>query len=67
MIIDAKDSILGRLGTYVAKQALLGNKVDVVNCEESLVSGRRHAILKEYIRRIHPESAGKRAVSLQKA
>jgi len=59
MIIDAKDSILGRLGTYVAKQALLGNKVDVVNCEESLVSGRRHAILKEYIRRIHRKAPGK--------
>ena len=38
MIINAKDAILGRLGTYVAKQALLGNKVDVINCEETLVA-----------------------------
>ena len=59
MIIDAKDAILGRLGTYVAKQALLGNKVDVINCEETLVSGRKHAILKEYIRRINRKAPGK--------
>ena len=59
MIIDAKNAILGRLGTYVAKQALLGNKVDVINCEETLVSGRKHAILKEYIRRIKRKAPGK--------
>lgn len=52
MIIDAKDSILGRLGSYVAKQALLGNKVDVINCEEIIVSGKKQAVLHEYIRRL---------------
>ncbi len=53
MIIDAKDSILGRLGSYAAKQVLLGKKVDIINCEESVITGRRHAILDEYIRRMH--------------
>ena len=52
MIIDAKDAILGRLSSYVAKQILLGNKVDVINCEESVISGRKQATLKEYIRRL---------------
>ncbi|MBI2658169.1 50S ribosomal protein L13 [Candidatus Woesearchaeota archaeon] len=59
MIIDAKDAVLGRLGTYVAKQALLGNKVDVINCEESIVSGRKQAIFHEYIRRIDRKAPGK--------
>ena len=59
MIIDAKDSILGRLGTYAAKQALLGNKVDVINCEESVVSGRKQATLKEYIRKMHRKAPTK--------
>lgn len=59
MIIDAKDAVLGRLGTYVAKQALLGNKVDVINCEESLVSGRKQATLAEYTRRIDRKAPGK--------
>jgi large subunit ribosomal protein L13 len=52
MIIDAKDAILGRLSTFVAKQAMLGNKVDVINCEESLVTGERSNILANYTRRI---------------
>ena len=59
MIIDAKDTILGRLGSYAAKQVLLGNKVDVVNCEECVISGRKHAILKEYIKRLHRKAPTK--------
>ena len=59
MIIDAKDAILGRLSTYVAKQALLGNKVDIINCEESVVSGRKDTILENYIRRIDRKAPGK--------
>jgi len=59
MIIDAKDSILGRLGSYAAKQVLLGNKVDVINCEECIVSGKKQAILNEYIRRLQRKAPGK--------
>ncbi len=59
MIIDAKNTILGRLSSYVAKQVLLGNKVDVVNCEECVVSGRKHATLDEYKRKIHRKAPGK--------
>ncbi len=59
MIIDAKDAILGRLSSYVAKQILLGNKVDVVNCEESVVSGKNAAVLQNYIRRIDRKAPGK--------
>ena len=59
MIIDAKDAILGRLSSYVAKQLLLGSKVDVINCEECVISGRKHAILNEYIRRLHRKAPTK--------
>ncbi len=59
MIIDAKDMVLGRLGSYVAKQLLLGGKVDVINCEECIVSGRKSHILKEYERRIDRKAPGK--------
>ena len=59
MIIDAKDSILGRLSSYAAKQALLGNKVDVINCEEGVISGRKHEILNDYIRRLHRKAPTK--------
>ena len=53
MIIDAKNTILGRLSSYAAKQVLLGNKVDVVNCEECIISGRKYVILEEYERKMH--------------
>jgi len=59
MIIDAKDVILGRLSSYAAKQVLLGNKVDVVNCEESVVSGKKAAVLQNYIRRLDRKAPGK--------
>lgn len=59
MIIDAKDMILGRLGSFVAKQALLGNKIDVVNCEECVISGRGPDILELYVRKLHRKAPTK--------
>lgn len=59
MIIDAKDAILGRLSSYAAKQVLLGNKVDIINCEECVISGKKYFILEEYIRRLHRKAPGK--------
>lgn len=59
MIIDAKDAILGRLSSYAAKQALLGNKVDIINCEEAVVSGKKYSILRQYIRRVHRKAPTK--------
>lgn len=59
MIIDAKNTILGRLSSFAAKQVLLGNKVDIINCEECVISGRKHAILHEYARRLHRKAPGK--------
>jgi len=59
MIIDAKDAILGRLGSFAAKQLLLGNIVDVINCEESIVSGKKIAITELYVRKIHRKAPTK--------
>ena len=46
MIIDATDLIVGRLGSVVAKKALLGEKIDIVNSEKAVISGRKHEVLK---------------------
>ena len=59
MIIDAKDAILGRLSSYAAKQLLLGSNVDVINCEEAVISGRKFAIMDGYIRKLHRKAPGK--------
>ena len=50
MIIDANNLILGRLGTFVAKRALLGEKIDIVNCEQCVLTGDRHSIFERFDR-----------------
>jgi large subunit ribosomal protein L13 len=53
-VYDAKDKVLGRLASKVAKQLLSArksgapNKVIIVNAEEAIVSGPRRAILADY-------------------
>ena len=41
IVIDASNLILGRMATFVAKQALLGQEVKVINVEKAIVSGRK--------------------------
>merc|ERR1712167_550265 len=38
-VIDARGHLMGRLASFVAKEALLGQKVVVVRCEELVISG----------------------------
>lgn len=51
MIIDGNNLILGRLGTIVAKKALNGEKVDIVNCENVIITGKKKFVLENYIRK----------------
>lgn len=39
MIIDATNLLVGRLATKVAKLALLGETIDIVNAEKAVISG----------------------------
>ncbi|MBD3313223.1 50S ribosomal protein L13 [Candidatus Woesearchaeota archaeon] len=48
MIIDATDAILGRMATVAAKKALLGEKIDIVNCEKAVVTGSKERILERF-------------------
>ncbi|MFA5142431.1 MAG: 50S ribosomal protein L13 [Candidatus Woesearchaeota archaeon] len=48
MIIDGKDLVLGRLASFAARKALLGEKVDIVNCEEVLISGSKKTVLARF-------------------
>ena len=48
MIIDAKDTVLGRLATFVAKRLLEGEQVAIVNAEQAVISGRREATFGVY-------------------
>lgn len=43
--IDAKDTPLGRIGSFAAKSALKGDEVFILNAEEAIISGNRKDIL----------------------
>ncbi len=48
IIIDANEAIFGRLCSYAAKQALEGNDVIIVNCENAIISGNKKDIIKKH-------------------
>jgi len=49
MIINAENLILGRMATFVAKKALLGESVDIVNCEKAIITGKKKEdVLEKY-------------------
>lgn len=50
IIVDAKDQILGRLATFVAKKALLGEEIKVINAEKAVIVGKRDDIISKYKR-----------------
>merc|ERR1712196_17771 len=39
IVIDARDHLMGRLASFAAKEALLGQKIVVVRCEDLVISG----------------------------
>ncbi|MEX2683808.1 MAG: 50S ribosomal protein L13 [Candidatus Sigynarchaeota archaeon] len=49
LLIDGKDKILGRLAAQVAKLALLGKHVLVINAKDIVISGNQQSIFDWYI------------------
>lgn len=48
MIIDATGLIMGRMASFVAKKALLGEKIYIVNCEKAVITGNKDNIIEKY-------------------
>jgi len=48
IVIDATNLIVGRAASFAAKQALLGETVDIVNCENAVISGDRKQIFEKH-------------------
>ena len=53
IVIDGKGKALGRLASYVAKQALKGEEVGVINCEEVIITGNKKMIEEEFFEKRH--------------
>src|SRR3989338_9409615 len=48
MIVNAENLIVGRMITVVAKKALLGEKIDIVNCEKAIITGTKREVFEKY-------------------
>ncbi len=56
LIIDATDTIMGRLASYCAKLALRGEEIIIVNAEKAVISGSKEFVFKKYLERRHRKS-----------
>jgi len=48
MIIDATNMVMGRVASFAAGKALLGETISIINCEKAIVTGNRDTTLKDY-------------------
>lgn len=51
-VIDAKNLILGRMASNVAKRLLNGEEIKIINAERAIISGRKDATFARYKRYI---------------
>jgi len=51
MNIDGKNLRLGRIATVAAKKALLGEEVNIFNCNEVVITGNKKHLLSEFKRK----------------
>lgn len=51
MIIDGHNLIIGRAAAFIAKKALMGEKVDLVNCEAMILTGTKKNVVAKYHRK----------------
>ena len=57
MIIDGSNLILGRLATFVAKKALEGEVITILNCEKIIITGNKKVLIQKFKERVdrgHP-------------
>ena len=58
LIYDGTDAVFGRLASVVAKDLLKGNSVDVINCNDIIVSGDKKLLAKKILAKREMGSGG---------
>ena len=48
-VIDGENATLGRLASYVAKQALKGENIAILNCDKIIITGNKANIQEKYL------------------
>ena len=56
VIVDAEGAVAGRLASKVAKLLLEGKEVIVINIDKAVITGKRHVILGDFIKRLQIKS-----------
>lgn len=51
LYVDAGNAIAGRIGSWAAKRALLGDTIKIMNCEKAVISGRKEHVTERYYHR----------------
>ncbi len=57
LLFDATDKILGRFCSQIAKRALIGENVVVVNAKNAIISGSKRDIEEKYLARLKRRTA----------
>ena len=58
LIYDGKGTVFGRLASVIVKELLKGNSVDIINCEEIIVSGDKKLLAKKILTKREMGSGG---------
>lgn len=48
-VINGENLILGRVASYIAKEALLGQEISLVNCEKLVITGNKKRIIQDQL------------------
>lgn len=47
--IDVSNQVLGRISSFIAKRALMGDNIVVVNCRNAVVTGAKQQVFESYV------------------
>jgi len=53
LLIDATNKIMGRMASQVAKKALLGYKIVIINAKDTIISGNKREVFKNYLDKLN--------------
>jgi large subunit ribosomal protein L13 len=57
VLLDAKNKILGRFCSQVAKRALLGERIVIINAKDAIISGSKRNIHEKYLNKLNISTA----------
>jgi len=66
-VIDGTETPMGRIATFVAKEALKGEEVAVVNCDKAIITGSRKNVEEEFQVKRHRFGSSQKGPKISKS